>query len=147
MKNKKLIFLFFLVGILIIFGIVYYKNKIEWQNNPVKVIEKSFEFKNKHDYDEYKNCYKYPDSIQEDSLDNIESIKIINIDKVKDENLYKAFTDGNNIDKKNVKIYKVKYDIKFKDSSKTPIDNGEDEIDYILVKDESSKWKIHSWGR
>ncbi|MBO3446013.1 hypothetical protein [Clostridium sp. CCUG 7971] len=48
MKNKKLILIFFIVGI------VYYKNKIECQYNPVKVIEKSFEFKNKHDYDEYK---------------------------------------------------------------------------------------------
>lgn len=147
MKNKKLVFLFFLVGILIIFGVVYYKNKIRWQYNPVEVIEKSFEFKNKHNYDEYKKCYKYPDSIQKDSLDNIESIKIINIDKVKDENLYKSFTDSNNINKKNVEIYKVKYNIKFKDSSKTPIDNGEDEIEYILVKDEHSKWKIDSLGR
>ncbi|MBO3444346.1 DUF4829 domain-containing protein [Clostridium sp. CCUG 7971] len=85
--------------------------------------------------------------MQKDSLDNIESIKIISIDKVKDENLYKAFTEGNNIDKKNVEIYKVKYNIKFKDASKTPIDNGEDEIDYTLVKDEHSKWKINSWGR
>lgn len=147
MKNKRLIFIFFLVGILIIFGIVYYKNKIEWQYNPVKVIEKSFEFKDKHDYDEYKTCYKYPEDIQKDSLDNIESIKILNIDKVKDENIYKAFIDGNSIDRKNVEIYKVKYDIKFKDASKTPIDNGEDEMDYTLVKDENSKWKIDSWGR
>lgn len=147
MKNKKLIAVFFLIIILIISGAAYYKNKIEWQYNPIKVIEKSFKFKNKHDYDAYKECYKYPESIQEDSLDNIESIKVINIDKVKDENLYKAFIEGNSIDEKNVEIYKVKYDIKFKDESKTPIGNGEDEIDYILVKDESSKWKIHSWGR
>ena len=147
MKNKKLILIFLLVGILIVAGTVYYKNKIEWQHNPVKVIEKSFEFKNKHDYDEYKKCYKYPDYIQKDSLDNIKSIKILYLDKVKDENQYKAFIDGNNIDKKNVEIYKVKYNVKFKDASKTPIDNGEDEIDYILVKDKNSKWKIDSWGR
>ncbi|MBO3446012.1 DUF4829 domain-containing protein [Clostridium sp. CCUG 7971] len=48
---------------------------------------------------------------------------------------------------KNVEIYKIKYNVKFKDVSKTPIDNGEDEIYYILVKDKNSKWKIASWGR
>lgn len=147
MKNKKLRAIFFLIIILVISGIVYYKNKIEWQYNPIKVIQKSFKFKNKHDYEAYKKCYKYPESIQEDSIDNIESVNIINIDKVNDANLYKSFIDSDNIDEEDIEIYKVKYDIKFNDESKSSIGNGEDEIDYILAKDQSSKWKIYSWGR
>ncbi|MCR1950579.1 DUF4829 domain-containing protein [Clostridium sp. DSM 100503] len=85
-------------------------------------------------------------------LDNLEKIELENIKLVTDESQYKNYIinlllQEGDLEIDQVKIYRVTYNIMYKDESLEPTGNGEESKHYYLIKHkESDKWLINDIG-
>lgn len=81
-------------------------------------------------------------------FDNLESIKLINIEEEKNEKFkqsYLLYGEGktNGTTEKNLKVYKVNYEIKYKNDTLQPQTSGIYDWWYLVIrKDENSPWLI-----
>ncbi|VYU55348.1 DUF4829 domain-containing protein [Clostridium tertium] len=145
--NKKLkIIIISVVFILSIFFIF-----IKSSNTPEKVIKNYIKYKDMHNIDKLSSTvtYEMPDYY----IDNIETMKLINLELITDEVLYNAYMhDGKgslrkDLSRDDVRIYTVDYYIKYKDDNKSVEDSGEHNKHYTLIKEKgTNKWIIDSIG-
>lgn len=85
-------------------------------------------------------------------FENLDSIKIINIEEEKDEKIKKGYLSNgrgsiNGTSENNLKVYKVMYDVKYKKDGVGPQDSGIYDWWYFVIrKDENSPWLIDDMG-
>lgn len=152
-KNFKLILILFVAILILAISFISIQN----ETAPKRVIKDSVKYKNMQNIDKLQGCYSYDyqgayRSI--DSISNIESMKIINIELVKDESIYYSYMHNGraslrtDLSRKDIKIYNVKYDIKYKDDSKAVVSSGEYLRKYYLLKEgPAGEWKISDVGQ
>lgn len=151
MKTKKIVCILFILFIIIIcFNSLKKQTSLNQNTDPKTTIENSFKFKNDHDVNKLKNCYTshLVDAVcKKDSIDNIESTKLLNLNLVTDETYYQDYINTkDNLKRDDIAIYNVNYYVKFKGLRAEPIDSGEDEIYFNVIKEKDSTWKIDSIG-
>lgn len=118
------------------------------------VVEKYFQYKNEKNEDKLLTTlaehYNAPNVVW--GFENLDSIKILNIEEEMDEkfkNGYLSHGRGsiNGTSENNVKVYKVKYDVKYKEDGVGTQDSGIYEWWFFLIrKDENSQWLIDDMG-
>lgn len=117
-----------------------------------KVIRDAFFYQNNHDLTKVKDLYSSRYSNSTFRLDNLISIQILELKLLKNEINYRLYLDYgpgrvNNIERKNLIIYKVRYNIEFKDQTLEPIDSGEYQRAYSLIRENNiGNWKIDDIG-
>ncbi|MBN1050487.1 DUF4829 domain-containing protein [Clostridium botulinum] len=120
----------------------------ETMKSPEDVIRDSFKYKNSHQLKNLLICYttRYKDI--NFRLDNLESCKLDSLELITDSRIYKSyFTSGVEIKRENVRKYTVKYNVQYKDQSKEPIDSGDYETIYTLIRENNlGEWKIDGIG-
>ncbi|RDY22922.1 DUF4829 domain-containing protein [Romboutsia maritimum] len=151
MKTKKIVCILFILFIIIIcFNSLKKQTSLNQNTDPKTTIENSFKFENDHDVNKLKNCYtsNLVDAVcKKDSVDNIESTKLLNLNLVTDETYYQNYINTkDNLKRDDIAIYNVNYYVKFKGLRAEPIDSGEDETYYYVIKEKDSTWKIDSIG-
>ncbi|MBD7915210.1 DUF4829 domain-containing protein [Clostridium sp. Sa3CUN1] len=151
--NKKLkIILISIVFILSVFFIF-----IKTINSPERTIKNYIESIDTHNIDRLNKCVTYDNRLGAEGIDTIknaiESMKLINVELVNDESIYSSYIQGKSksfkdeLPRDDIKIYKVKYYIKYKDDNKSVKDSGEYTQTYYLIKESySKKWKINDIG-
>ncbi|OOM80860.1 hypothetical protein CLPUN_12370 [Clostridium puniceum] len=120
-------------------------------NSPTNVIKESIKYENEHNLEKLLNCYTSKNQDSNFRLDNIESKQLVSISLIKDDSIYNSYNNenelGNELLNKNVRIYSVKVNIRYKNENIEPITNGEYEYHYYLIKESNTgKWKIDSIG-
>lgn len=117
-----------------------------------KVIRDAFIYENNHNLNKLRDSYSSKYSNSSFRLDNLVSIKILELKLLEKEvnyNDYFNYGRGriNNIERKNLIIYKVKYYIEFKDQTIEPMNSGEYERGYYLIRENNvGNWKIDDSG-
>ncbi|NFA43339.1 DUF4829 domain-containing protein [Clostridium botulinum] len=120
--------------------------------SPEDIIRDSFKYENAHQLKNLLTCYttRYKDI--NFRLDNLESCRLDSLELITDKKIYKSyFTSGsgmiNNIKRENARKYTVKYNVQYKDQSKEPIDSGDYETIYTLIRENNlGEWKIDGIG-
>jgi hypothetical protein len=125
------------------------------QNSPKQVVKNYFKYKNE------KNKNDIEKLLTKDSLgpnhtwgfEDLEYIKLININ----EETNPTFKDGylsngrgsiNGVKKENVKVYKVDYNVKYKEGAVTAEKNGKNTSWFFVIrKDKNSPWLIDGQGQ
>lgn len=85
-------------------------------------------------------------------FDNLESTKIINIEEEMDEKVKEGYLHNgrgsiNGITENNLKVYKVKYEVQYKNDGASPQNSGIYDWWYFVIrKDENSPWLIDDMG-
>lgn len=85
-------------------------------------------------------------------FENLDSIKIINIEEEKDEKVREGYLNYgrgsiNGTTESNLRVYKVQYDVKYKKDGVGPQDSGIYDWWYFVIrKDENSPWLIDDMG-
>jgi len=85
-------------------------------------------------------------------FDNLESTKIINIEEEMDEKVKEGYLHNgrgsiNGTTENNLKVYKVKYEVKYKNDEVSPQNSGIYDWWYFVIrKDENSPWLIDDMG-
>lgn len=132
------------------------KSEIEYEMKDLisseQIIKDSFKYKNEHDLDKLRQCYSASYINSDFRLNNIVSTKVLDIKLLKDERNYSFYIGTGNgringVKRKNLIIYRVRYAIEFKDQSIEPIDSGEyDESFYLIRENNLDSWKIDAIG-
>ena len=158
MKGKNLGFrMLLIIAVIILAGCSTESNKVavDSQGDSAQaVVEKYFQYKNEKNKDKLLTTlterYNAPNVIW--GFENLESIKILNIEEEKSQKVRKLYFDNgrgrvNGIRDNNLKIYKVKYEVKYKKDGIGPQDSGTyDYWYYVIRKDENSSWLIDDFG-
>ncbi|MEA4901027.1 DUF4829 domain-containing protein [Desulfitobacterium sp.] len=111
-----------------------------------KVIRDAFFYENEHDLEKLRGLYSSRHANSDFRLFNLSNIKLLEIE-LPEQKDYPALNPKLNIERKNMIRYKVKYYVEFKDQTIEPMDNGEYEIYYFLIKENNrGDWKIESTG-
>lgn len=151
--NKKLkiiiISIVFILSILFIF--------IRSNNAPERVIKNCIKYEDMQNIDKLTSCFTYNYRLSDDGIEiikNVESMKLIDIELVNDESIYNIYmhsgrgTLRNDLSRNDIKIYNVKYYIKYKDDNKSVDGSGEYVKMYFLIKEsDTGKWKIDDIGQ
>lgn len=118
------------------------------------VVEKHFQYLNEKDKDKLLTTltehWNAPNVVY--GFENLDSIKILNIEEEKSKEIRKGYlrngrgsitgTTANNL-----KVYKVYYNVRYKNDGIGPQDSGTHEWWYFVIKkDESSPWLIDDFG-
>lgn len=117
-----------------------------------EVIKKSFKYRNNRELDKLLECYKDRHKNDNFRFENLEVIEINNIELEADESIYwsylnNVFVSESNLDFEELRIYKVKYYIEFKDDTIEPIKSGNNSRHFYLIKEkDSGKWLIQDTG-
>lgn len=145
--NKKLSII--IVSIIFILGILFVFMKSI--NTPEKVIKNHIKYINEHNIDKLSNTVTY--ELSDYMIENIDTMELISLELVNDESAYDTYIRSgggqiiDNLSINNVKIYKVKYYIKYKDDTKSVTGSGEFIRNYYLIKDkDTGLWKINDLG-
>lgn len=150
LKIRKYHYPIFLI-IFILFGLIL-KLNIDRIQSAETVILNSFKYENDHNLAKLKECYTSRYNKVNFRLDNIASTEVLEIKLLEDQRYYKFYLEYgrgriNNVDRKNIKAYKVKYYVEYKDQTIEPRDSGEYEQAYYLIKENNKgNWKIDSIG-
>ncbi|BAE84315.1 DUF4829 domain-containing protein [Desulfitobacterium hafniense] len=154
MIKSRTMFMFFIILLFLSLFFSFDKiNKLIAQNQAKNTIESAFYFKNNKDVESLKNVYSDRYSYSFFKLENINKIDLIEIKLLKNEknyNIYYNYGRGriNNVDRKNLIIFKVKYNIEYKDQKIEPVDSGIYEVAYFLIKENNTgNWKIDDVGQ
>ena len=132
--------------------IIIQSNISEMSIEAEDVIRNSFKYKNEHNLDKLLECYTDRNKNSNFRLDNLEYIEIIDLKQVTDESQYRNSiirirSGENNLKIKAIKIYYVKFNIKYKDDTIEPINSGETMNEFTLIKlKNSDKWLINDVG-
>ncbi|MBS5938603.1 DUF4829 domain-containing protein [Clostridium sartagoforme] len=147
-KKLKIIIIFFIF--IILGGVIFIKSF----NTPEKVIKNHIKYKNTHNIKKLSSTIT--DEISDNYIeyvDNIETIKLINMELQVDSNFYNIYINGGkgrlrkDLSRDDIKIYTVNYYIKYKDDNKSVKGSGKHSTNYILIKEKSSnKWIIDDMG-
>lgn len=153
--NKKLKITVIAFVFVIIFSILFIFIRIG--NSPESVIKDYITYMDTQDINKLNSCRTYNYRLSNEGLEtikNIESMKLLDIEIINDESVYNTYMYNGNgalyhdLSRNDIKIYKVKYDIKYKDDNKAVTDSGEYIKRYFLIKENSSrKWKIDDIGQ
>jgi hypothetical protein len=118
------------------------------------VVEKFFQYKNENNKDKLLTTltehWNAPNVVW--GFENLESIKIINIEEEKDEKVKKGYLNNgrgsiNETSENNLKVYNVEYDVKYKKDGVGPQDSGlYGWWFFVIRKDENSPWLIDDMG-
>lgn len=118
------------------------------------VVENFFKYKNEKNKDKLLTTltehYNAPNVVW--GFDNLDSVKILKIEEEKSENVKDGYLHNgrgsiNGITENNIKVYKVKYEIKYKNDGVGPQDSGTyDWWFFVIRKDENSPWLIDDMG-
>ena len=118
------------------------------------VVENYFQYKNEKNKDKLLTTltehWNAPNVVW--GFENLDSIKIINIEEEKDEKVRNGYLSNgrgsiNGTSENNLKVYKVKYDVKYKKDGVGPQDSGIYEWWYFVIrKDENMPWLIDDMG-
>lgn len=150
---KKLILL--LITIALSIGLIACNSSTQDSLKDSKsVVENHFIYQNEKNKDKLlttlTNHYKQGNTDWE--LDNLGSIKIVNINEELNEGIRNNYLRNvrgsiNNITSKNLKVYKVDYEVKYKRDGIGPQDSGTYEWWYFLIREnENSPWLIDDFG-
>lgn len=145
--NKKLSII--IVSIIFILGVLFIFMKST--NTPEKVIKNHIKYINQHNIDKLSNTVTY--KLSDYMIENIDTMELISLELVNDEYTYDTYIRSgggriiDNLSINDVKIYKVKYYIKYKDDSKSVTGSGEFIRNYYLIKDNNTGlWRINDLG-
>ena len=118
------------------------------------VVENFFDYKNEKNKDKLLTTltehYNSPNAVW--GFENLDSIKIINIEEEKDEQFKNTYLNagGGSINgtlENNIKVYKVKYDVKYKEDGIGPEDSGiHIKWFFVIRKNKNSQWLIDDMG-
>lgn len=118
-----------------------------------ELIKNLFKYTNEKDIDKISSCFVHSERYsKENRLFNLEYMDIIEIkletDRLQYENYINSFLlKQKDLNVEALKIYKVKYNIKFINEDIEPIENGEVTKEYFIVKlNGSDKWLIEAIG-
>lgn len=121
---------------------------------PQKVVENYFKYKNEKDKDKLlttlTELYKAPNVVW--GFENLDSIKILNIEEETEERIRRGYISNgrgsiNGTTEDNLKVYKVKYEVKYKKDGIGPQDSGIYDWWYFVIrKDKESPWLIDDFG-
>lgn len=127
----------------------YDKSSLE---NSEKVIRESFKYKNDHNLKKLRELYSSSFKNTNFRLDNLVSTKVLGIKLLNNETNYNVYFNSgrgriNDVERKNVIIYKVKYYVEYKDQTIEPENSGEYEKGFTLIKENNlGNWKIDTIG-
>lgn len=141
--------------ILILLTLIGCKNKVSTSNsNPQTVVENHFKYKNEKNKDKLlttlTEVYNTPNMVW--GFENLESIKLIEINEDTSENIRNGYLFNgrgsvNGVSPENLKVYKVKYELKLKQDGIGPQDSGTYDWWYFVIrKDKNSPWLIDDYG-
>ncbi|WP_252229582.1 DUF4829 domain-containing protein [Clostridium sp. ZBS15] len=116
--------------------------------SPEDIIIESFKYENSHQLKNLLTCYTTRYKDVNFRLDNLESCRLDSLELITDSRIYKSyFTSGVEIKRENVRKYTVKYNVQYKDQSKEPIDSGNYDTMYTLIRENNlGEWKIDGIG-
>lgn len=139
MKRKNIVII---ILIIIIFsGLLLVMN-----NSSDKVIENSFKYLEANDINNLKKCYSDRYQNTNFNIENIESVELIEKILITDKSEYDNYISRVN-NNENIKIFKVKYELKLKNEEIGPEPSGVYEKIYYLKKESFwEKWKIDEMG-
>lgn len=156
LKNSTLIIIFCLV-VIIFSGCSEESTKISdtsKKDSAQTVVEKFFQYKNEKNKKKILTTltdhWNAPNMVW--GFENLDSIKIISIEEEKSDSVRKGYLSNgrgsvNNTTEENLKVYKVKYDVKYKKDGIGPQDSGiYDWWEFVIRKDENSPWLIDDMG-
>lgn len=125
-------------------------------DSPQTVIEKYFQYKNEKSKDKIVTTMteRYNSPNVDWGFDNLDSIKVINIEEEKDDparRLYLLKGRGrvNGTTENNLKVCKVKYEVKFIKDGMGPVPRNigvYEQLYFVIRKDENSPWLIDDIG-
>jgi hypothetical protein len=118
--------------------------------DPQKVVENYFAYNKEKDKDNSltMTTKDFADSNMDFNINNINEIKLLDIKEEEilyDEEVewYEIFGSKGKKDKEDQRLFKVKYEVKYKDENITPYPSGVYESDYHVVReDEGQEWLI-----
>lgn len=154
-KYIKIVTLF-IITLTILVGCSF-NNENTKEYSPEEVIENHFEYYNDKNEEKLLSTLTewYHEPNMEWDFSNLESIKLLNFEEEQDEKQLNTYlTNGrgsiNGVSKENVKVFKVKYEVKYKVDGKDgggPMDSGIYEQWYFVIREnEKSPWLIDSFG-
>jgi hypothetical protein len=118
------------------------------------VVENYFKYKNEKNKDKLLTTlaehYNAPNVVW--GFDNLNSIKLVSIEEEMDEKFKEGYLHNgrgrtNGTTENNLKIYKVKYEVNYKNDGVGPQDSGIYDWWYFVIrKDEKSPWIIDDMG-
>lgn len=108
------------------------------------LVKRSIKLMNDHNKIELIKCYTKDNELNNFRLENLKSIKLIDISFEEDIRQYESYisTLKSSVDINDLKIYNVKYDIKYLDESNEPIKNGINVQQFFVIKQSNGEWKI-----
>jgi Domain of unknown function (DUF4829) len=117
--------------------------------DPQKVVENYFTYKNEKDKDKSltMTTKAFAESNDDFNIDNINEIKLLDIkeEEILHEEEPAWYKDSR--DKEDKQVFKVKYEVKYKDDNITPYPSGVYEWHYHVVReDEGEDWLIGGAG-
>lgn len=148
--------------ILIIITLIVFVGCSKDSNRPIDskgdsaqmVVENFFKYKNEKNKDKLLTTltehYNAPNVVW--GFDNLDSVKILKIEEEKNENAKESYLHNgrgsiNGTTENNIEVYKVKYEIKYKNDGVGPQDSGIYDWWYFVIrKDENSPWLIDDMG-
>jgi hypothetical protein len=155
-KNLKFIMLF-IIAVIIFVGCSKEIAKVavnSQSDSAQTVVEKYFKYKNEKNKDNVLTTltehFNAPNVVW--GFENLDSIKIINIEKESKDTVIKGYLNNGNgsengTTESNLKVYKVKYEVKYKKDGIGPQDSGTYDWWYFVIrKDENSQWLIDDFG-
>ncbi|MGV8981136.1 DUF4829 domain-containing protein [Clostridium sp.] len=158
MKRKSLNFIMlFIIAVIIFVGCSKEIAKVavnSQSDSAQTVVEKYFKYKNEKNKDNVLTTltehFNAPNVVW--GFENLDSIKIINIEKESKDTVIKGYLNNGNGSENgtteiNLKVYKVKYEVKYKKDGIGPQDSGTYDWWYFVIrKDENSQWLIDDFG-
>ncbi|GAA0084901.1 DUF4829 domain-containing protein [Clostridium sp. CTA-7] len=128
---------------------------VDFKDDSAKtVVENYFKYKNEKNKDNLLTTlterFNAPNVVW--GFENLDSTKIISIEEEKNEKIKEGYLNNgmgkiNGTTENNLKIYKVRYEVKYKKDGVGPQDSGIYDWWYFLIrKDENSPWLIDDMG-
>lgn len=146
-----------IIAVIILFGCSTQSDKVaitSQSNSAQVVVEKYFRYYNEKNKEKLLTMltehWNAPNVVW--GFDNLNSMKIINIEEEKSQTIRKMYLNNgrgsiNGTAGNNLKVYKVKYEVKYKKNGMGPQDSGTYDWWYFVIrKDESSPWLIDDFG-
>lgn len=123
-------------------------------SEPQQIVENYFKYSNEKNKEEVLSTltewHNSPNVVL--GIENLENIKLIDIKEEKSNTIRNGYLHNgrgsiNNTTENNLKVYTVKYEVKYKKDSIVPQDSGiYDWCFFVVRKDENSPWLIDDMG-
>lgn len=155
--NLKLNFAIIIITMFIFVGCSSESNNKEGDSKNISaqnVVENYFKYENEKNKEKLLTTLTdhWKDSNVDWGFENLDSIKLLSIEEEKNKSVKEGYlkngrgsTNGTTED--NIKVYKVKYEVKYKNDEVGPQESGTyDWWYYVIRKDENSPWLIDDMG-